>query len=270
MGFKNKFPDYETYDDSHFYMKEIPPIMDSLHGLIVRHCNGDRHILKAVVNIILSHVPTEVTSNWGWDWLIEDLESALRKIYKAKFHRFMDAIIEVTECLGSDFQDELNEILDENDFGYYIESWLGDYEWFLKEDGVAKTQEIITEATETIKDTCTKTEEHLRQILENLKQDTQRARKDAVRDALSAMETLLKKLSGEKDIEQATKWLRDQGWGTKTILRDGVSIWNNIHKEYPDVRHGNPEGREMEKEEALYWIERIITFINYINRRHKS
>ena len=95
--------------------------------------------------------------------------------------------------------------------------------------------------------------------------DEARARKDAVRDCLSALEAFLKRASGTQDIRAATRELRSLGIGPDAIVKDGLSIWDRIHELYPDVRHGEPTGSDMSKAEALYWVERITAYVRFLS-----
>ena len=84
---------------------------------------------------------------------------------------------------------------------------------------------------------------------------------------MSAMESMLKTITGEKDIKEATRKMRDDGtWGPDIIVKDGLSLWNRLHDMYPDVRHGNPEISQLTDEEALYWIERVTIYIKYLSK----
>ena len=87
---------------------------------------------------------------------------------------------------------------------------------------------------------------------------------------MSAMETLLKKLSSEKDIAAATKTLRSQGvWGIDEIVKDGLSIWSHLHRLHPDVRHGQANATDIDLEEAFFWIDRMTVFISYMVAKKK-
>lgn len=86
---------------------------------------------------------------------------------------------------------------------------------------------------------------------------------------MSAMESLLKQVTGESDIKDATTKLKNDTakWGIPDISKDGLSIWNRLHDLYPDVRHGNPVVSTIDKEAVYYWIERIMVFIQYITKK---
>ena len=61
-------------------------------------------------------------------------------------------------------------------------------------------------------------------------------------------------------------------WGPVEIAKDGNSIFNLLHKLYPDVRHGTQDAAtaEMTMEEAEYFVGRITTFVKYIVARAKK
>ncbi|MGA2281054.1 MAG: hypothetical protein ABSG80_12210 [Verrucomicrobiota bacterium] len=132
--------------------------------------------------------------------------------------------------------------------------------------GRTKTVEDTVSVLET---TFSQAMEHLNQALEHLQTpQNSRARKDGLRDCLSAMESVLKVITKTNDIKDATAALRaDHLWGHDAIVKDGLSIWNRVHELYPDVRHGQASGSELTDHECLYWVDRITTFVRFIARR---
>lgn len=108
--------------------------------------------------------------------------------------------------------------------------------------------------------------EHLEQAARQLMNlDDERARKDAVRDCLSAMESLLKTLTGTSDIKDATTALKKRNVGQEFMMKEGLAIWDHVHRLYPDVRHGQEAPSTMSKAAALYWVERALAFIRYVS-----
>ncbi len=106
----------------------------------------------------------------------------------------------------------------------------------------------------------------------------ERARKDAVRSCVDAMEALIKELGGDNEIGEATKQLKDdkdsQGnlkWGPVEIVKDGNNLFNELHRLYPDVRHGTQDfdTANMTMEEAEYFVGRVMVFMKYIAARAK-
>lgn len=112
--------------------------------------------------------------------------------------------------------------------------------------------------------------EHLEQAKKQLENsDNERARKDAVRDCASAMESMIKNYGNADDIKEASKQLRlMKTWGKDEIVKDGDAIFNTLHRLYPDLRHGSIETSQMTLEEALYWVDRITAYINYMVRKN--
>lgn len=79
------------------------------------------------------------------------------------------------------------------------------------------------------------------------------------------MESIINILGGTKNIGDSTKILRDtKRWGLDDIIKDGNTIFGKLHILYPDFRHGSTEMSTMSLNEALYWVGRITTFIDYI------
>ena len=273
MSFKKEHPEYLNYESNDFYVKKLPGnFMSSLEGFIARHCEGANQ-LKSVINDIASRIPCEMTHNWGWDFLIDDLSRYLRDFESVKFHKIMDFLSDFYDRFQNEIDLEVfNEFLEDLKIGYKLnyDSWAG-VSWELKEDVSVRTSGI-SETSEKVKDICAQTLEHLEQAKEHLSATkTDRDRKDALRDCMSAMESMLKTITGEKDIKEATRKMRDDGtWGPDIIVKDGLSLWNRLHDMYPDVRHGNPEISQLTDEEALYWIERVTIYIKYLSKMYKN
>lgn len=107
----------------------------------------------------------------------------------------------------------------------------------------------------------------------------ERARKDAVRSCVDAMEALIKELGTADEIGEATKHLKDAMdshgenlWGPAEIVKDGNNLFNLLHRLYPDVRHGTQDiaTADMTIEEAEYFVGRITTFMKYIAARARK
>ena len=116
----------------------------------------------------------------------------------------------------------------------------------------------------------------LRQFEDINKDD--RARKDAVRSCVDAMEALIKALGGENEIGEATKHLKNElnnqgehAWGPVELVKDGNSLFNLLHQLYPDVRHGTQDfiTTNMTMEEAEYFVGRVNIFMRYMGARAK-
>ena len=88
---------------------------------------------------------------------------------------------------------------------------------------------------------------------------------------MSAMESMMKSLTNKSDIKDATLDLRSTGaWGPQEIVKEGLSTWNRLHDLYPDIRHGQAAATFASEEEAIYWTDRITSFMRYMARRRKT
>lgn len=276
MSFRRDFPDYETYQDGPLYYKKVPqPVVAAVKGLILRIAESPQN-LKAICNDIASRVPCEPTQNWGWDWLVNDLDDMLEQLAARKLHKFMDFIYDLaSNHVSSEFIEDLNDIFEEYDFGYRIalddSRYGGDYYWDIYKEPERVEESVAVAVLET-EDVCAQTNAHLDQARGQLRtMGSQRAIKDALRDCLSAMEALVKKLGGSPELRASITALRgEKRWGPDIILRDGLGIWDRVHELHPDVRHGTPETSEITKEEALYWIDRLMAYVNYLSRRKRA
>ena len=86
------------------------------------------------------------------------------------------------------------------------------------------------------------------------------------------MEAVIKAYGNDDEIGNATKNLRgEQIWGLEDIVKEGNSIFNSMHRFYPDLRHGSTEVSTMPIEEAEYWIGRISNYLKYMQKMaHKN
>lgn len=81
------------------------------------------------------------------------------------------------------------------------------------------------------------------------------------------MEAVVKEYGHAPDIKQATKNLKDSHqWGLNDIVKQGDAIFNNMHRLYPDLRHGSTQVSSMSIEEAEYWIGRISVYLQYMKK----
>jgi len=236
--------------------------------------------MRAVANDLLSMAGKKETTNWEAAALKTEIRSACHVLCEANFDKFMDATLKAAERLykacpavsKAVLLCDFNEMFTDSNFGYTMReaTKAGKLAWTLRSQNPAGDGSL-TAAAEAVKDISEEAVEHLQQARSHLlTPDKQRSRKDAVRDAISAVESLLKKLSSEKDIADATKTLRSQGiWGTDEIVKDGYSIWNHLHRLYPDIRHGQANATDIDLEEAVFWIDRMMAFISYMVAKKK-
>lgn len=141
---------------------------------------------------------------------------------------------------------------------------------FIREYLAKENLQPLEETTRTVPDIYQQTLSHLVQARKHIFSiDDTRSRKDALRDCLSAMEALIKQICGINDIRNGIDYLMKNNVGPNAILRDGRSTWDRIQELYPDIRHGNATASDISDAEALYWIERILAFVNYLSRINK-
>lgn len=282
MGrFEQEFKNYEQYEDVDCYRKTVPNGMaDALAERLATVCGADGDptavsAMRAVANDLLSMAGKKETTNWEAGALRTEIRSACHVLCEAKFDKFMDATLKAAERLykecpaasKAEFLCDFNEMFTDSNFGYSMReaTKAGKLAWTLRSQNPGGDGSLEA-AAEAVKDISEEAVEHLQQARSHLlTPDRQRSRKDAVRDAMSAMEALLKKLSSEKDIAAATKTLRSQGvWGIDEIVKEGHSIWNHLHRLYPDIRHGQANATDIDFEEAVFWIDRMTAFIFYM------
>lgn len=269
MSFKNQHPDYKSYSSNLFYVNEFPDAFKrALEGFIVRACNNESNRLKYIINRIAGIIPMEVTECWSWDYLLNDLKYYIRKLAESDFYKTMDIISELYEGSSNITLDDLNEFLKQQNIGYILR---GVNQWDIRKDVEIKTGNLDS-AILKVSDICEQTMLHLEQAKNHIIQNnSDRGRKDAVRDCLSAMEALLKQITNTQEIGDATKKLKsDPEYGPDFIVKDGLSIWDRIHRNYPDIRHGSPKVTDLSEEECLYWVNRINCFIDYICKIYRK
>ncbi len=190
-----------------------------------------------------------------------------------KFYKLMDFLEDFAgHYLDGHGIEELNDLLKEYELGYRLyQSQPKGTTWELVAEVSQRTASVEAARVE-LRDSFELALEHLGQAVEHLKKaDTDRSRKDAVRDCMSAMESMMKSLAKQADIKDATTILRAEGsWGPQEIVKDALAIWNRLHDLYPDIRHGQSAAAPISEEESLYWTDRIIAFRRYMTRRKKT
>lgn len=287
MGrFEQEFKEYQNYDDRECYRKSVPAGMaESLAQVFATVCGADSDAstvdsLRNVANALFVMAGVKATDNWQASALRTDIKSAYHMLCAGRFAKFMDATLNAAERLykgrdaggRTDLLRELNDVFARANFGYTLRSvdttdrlaWEGRFD-------AAAGIEALSAAAAALKDISHEALEHIEQAKGHLTtSDKSRSRKDAVRDAMSALEAMTKKLANESEFDRATKKLRDEGvWGSDTIVKDGHSTWNFLHKHHPDIRHGHATGSDIDLEEAIYWIDRITTFVKYMAARKR-
>ena len=120
--------------------------------------------------------------------------------------------IKVTKCLSIIVTDITRK---SNNF---IREYLANENASPIEEAIKNTQNIYEQA-----------HSHLVQARKHIvDMSDQRSRKDTLRDCVSAMEALVKNITGANDLKDAIKNLKDQRYSRDTILRDGLTIWQGL------------------------------------------
>lgn len=270
MGFKHQHPNYKSYTSESFYLTDFPNDFNrSLEGFIIRLCNDEGNLLKHIINKIAAIIPMEVTDNYSWNYLLNDLKYYIRKLMENELYKIMDFLSELYEMSYYYITlDDFNDFLEEQSIGYSLN---GNKTWDIRED-VKITTENIDNTIVKVSDICEQTMLHLEQAKSHIIQnDNDRDRKDAVRDALSAMEALLKEITNANSVKEAIKLMRNiKIYGADFIVKEGLVLWDILQENYRDLRHGNPDISDLSYEECLYLVDRINCYINYICSIYKK
>lgn len=272
-NFKNDIPSFKSYrDNGGLYFSTIPSSVWSGFSGLIRRSAKDATTLKAILNTFAEIIPTNPTSNWGFGWLeneIPDYVSTIRRnVDEGKINKFFDCLAVLVE-VGELTVDNINEFLEDTSLGYevYEDVVTRKMKWCLRE-GTSSVVEDITSTQNAVKSVSKQAYEEFARAKESLKDAAdERARKDAVRSCVSAMEAVVKEYGKDSDIKVASRNLRSsKNWGNDDIVKQGDSIFNTIHRLYPDLRHGSTQTSTMSIEEAEYWIGRISVYLQYMKK----
>lgn len=288
MGqFKQDFKNYESYQDDEFYKKTVPDgLPAALAQIFTNTCevNGDQEVIRrliSVANDLSVALGERHTTNWDIGALRSEIKSSCCILCEKKFDRFMDGVRKASESLcktisnssKGHFLDNINTLFDDTNFGYILrqnDNDPGKLIWEARWKAAAGVSAL--ESASSTLTTLPEALEHIQQAKDHLlRPDEPRSRKDSVRDAMSAMEAMLKRLANKDDIKKAIRQLKEEGcWGLHVIVKDGLTIWDHLHRFYPDLRHGQQNSSEIDLDEALYWLSRMSTYINYMADKAKS
>jgi len=286
MGqFAQQFKDYAQYSDGDCYRKSVPAnLSSSLAELLVAACGPDGEASTAttmskVANDLLAMAGKKPTTNWDTGSLKAEMRSAYQILEESPFDKFMDATLNAVQRLynahpsaQTTLLDKINDTLLSANMGYTVRSVDGTdrLAWEARAEAAAGVASLNATAA-AVADVSKEALDHLEQAKSHLLSPaSSRSRKDAVRDAMSAMEAMVKKLAGKSDYDDACKRLRDEKvWGNDQIVKEAQSVWGFLHKHHPDVRHGQPSGTDITLEEAIYWIDRITAYVRYIASRRR-
>ncbi|PGR92417.1 hypothetical protein [Bacillus thuringiensis] len=272
MKFLEQHPNYTTYTHEKHDMSSLPfTIRWSELNALVHGClsacpedekEGNTYILQHALATELQASPCEYT-NYGY--MKNEIVQVLIKS-RSQFSSFMDGlsvIIRVTQELK-----RINEFLQDNSIGYIAEWEFGTVRW-RKSDGTENQIDAIDEALETPPNDFQNTKAYIKQAIIQLHDAQDKSiLKDKLRDALSAIEAYVKYVSGEPSIYCSVNILEDRIEApNQSFIREGAEFWRQIHEIHPDIRHRNDSVSDLELPEALYYIERLMCYLEYIHRK---
>lgn len=271
MSFRDDNPNWKAYSNASKHMNTVPSVAFSeLNGLIRRSANNADE-LKNLLNGFAEIIPCEPTQNWGWNFLENDIPTFVdaleSKVSKGRFPVFMDCLAILVDR-GDLLLEDINDFLEDNNIGYRAEySFSHRVIWHpLEGNGTIEQLEEVQTAILSVSQQACDEIRRARKSLEDT--DDERAIKDALRSCVSAMEAVVKELGHDDEIGNATKNLRNENtWGNDEIVKEGNSIFNTMHRLYPDLRHGSTESSSLTLNEAEYWIGRILNYLQYIDRQ---
>ncbi|MEN0645548.1 hypothetical protein MKY91_20495 [Alkalicoccobacillus gibsonii] len=196
--------------------------------------------------------------------LIPEFDSQIRGLDDYDLPVIMDSIAKLTKDLFD--LDSTNELLEKHNIGFFLERDRSRIIWRVKDD-VENIDDSITTAIEELPPKTKTVLKELLQAKEYLKNhDDSRYLKDTLAKAISGLEAYSSHLTGERKIKDATHKLKQDGRFNHHIVRDITSMWSSINEVYPDVRHGSDIEYDLPFEDAMYWIDRIMSQISYLNR----
>lgn len=284
LKFEEKFPHFKDLKNIGLYYTKIPKkFLDDLQGLIIRQYYPVYH-LYSLCQLLSQLIPSkpiaiyysEENEEWIEYLLLEELDKQLLKL-SSNFPRFMDFLAWLyIKILDTEDRIDFDDLLQKYGIGYKLNKVDEDfYEW----DRLEKTDyelyilDKIKHVEEEASNTSKQIIQHLHSIRKNLiRASNEREIKNALRDALSALEAYLKQKTNTTEIKDSVKELVNKNILEKTIIRYALKIWHDCHKLYPDLRHGTSDVHEssITKEESLFWIGEIMNYILLIHNTFKK
>lgn len=277
VKFKDIFPEYKSYSNDDYLMNYVTDsllreIGQTLPILLIDRKQVKKNLsldgtLQNMCNVVSLYTNNENTAHWGYNFIIKDFHAQLKDFKHVRFDKFMNAMLELSN-FDETFKDALNDIFEDHGLGYKLTRDF-DKPWVCINPAVG----MVVDMDEVILSTdelCKQTAEHIRQAKQQLTRVQElRARKDAIRDCLSAMEALMKHLTDAKDIDNADDTMRKNPdkWGQAFIVRDGIKLWNMFHNKYKDIRHGDFDISKISYNEAVYFIDQLMAYVKYISAK---
>ena len=214
MSFKENLPDYKSYNNGKVYMNVVPSgAWSEFSGLILKAASSDSDFVL-ILNHFAEIIPCEPAKTWSGSFLGEESQEFVRriksKVDKGHFDIFMDCLA-VLNTIGQLSKDDVNEFLEDNEIGYRMEMDLFTRKpiWTLKDDATTSV-ENINEAQNSVIGVSQQAYEEFEMAKKSLQSASdERARKDAVRSCVSAMEAIVKEYGEDNEIGNATKNLKN-------------------------------------------------------------
>ncbi|HFU7058086.1 TPA: hypothetical protein ACGN81_005179 [Bacillus cereus] len=270
MAFIEDHPHYSTYRHEKWYCDEIPRgISKDIHNLIYSYLLKDpdeaMHVAVEILHKIQIIAKLSIKQYLSFEDINYEIKQTLTILEEKEVPDYASALEVILSTFG--FADELNQIFEDNNFGYTVSAGRYGINWMLREDTTIIVEQI-EEVIEDIPNQYQNTIGHLHQAIGQLNSlENERARKDALRDCISAVEGYIKSITGTDNFPAADTALSEKIDGEPFILRDGLKIWKQIHRVYPDVRHGNNETvSNLSEDELSYYIDRLMIYIKFINK----
>ncbi|MGN7312675.1 hypothetical protein ACTHQ4_16415 [Alkalicoccobacillus gibsonii] len=262
---------YDHLESENYEVNSIPyKFFADFKGLLtsrMRKRFGDEEIyseMHRAIDIISVSKDEGMVDTGGWN-IVNELESQIRSLDKFELYVVMDTIKELTENF-LDYEEDTNELLRNHEIGFILKYELRNLKWFAREE-VENFADSLTSAIESLPPETKTVLKDLSQAKEYLKNhDDLRYRKDTLAKAISGLEAYASQLSGKKNIRDACSVLKQDDRFQSHIVNDIVSIWGTINQAYPDVRHGSHKEYDLTFEDTVYWIDRIMAQISYLNR----
>jgi hypothetical protein len=283
LKFEEKFPHFRDLKNIGLYYTKFPvKLLDDLQGLIIRQYYSAYH-LYSLCQLLSQLIPSkpiaiypEADEEWTEYLLLEELDKKLLKL-SSNFPRFMDFLAWLyIKILNTEDRIDFNDLLQKYGIGYKLDEVEEDfYEWnrLEKTDYELYVLDKIKHVEKEASDTSKQIIQHLYSTRKNLiKAINNREIKNALRDALSALEAYLKQTTNTTEIKNSVKEFENKDILKKSIVRYALKIWHDCHILYPDLRHGTSDAHEssITKEEALFWIGEIMNYILLIENVFKN
>lgn len=270
MAFIEQHPHYITYRNENFSCDTVPvgmskDIYNLIYSYLLKDTENAHYDATEILHQIQLVAKTSIKQYLSFDDVNYEIKRTLTTLEQNELSDYMDALDCILLKFG--FDADLNDVFERNQFGYVVSVSRFGVIWELREDTtiiVGQIEEVI----EDIPDQYQNTIGHLNQAIGQLKSlNNERARKDALRDCISAVEGYIKSITETENFPAADTALSQKIDGESFILRDGIKMWKHIHKVYPDVRHGNNEDvSKLSEDELSYYIDRLMIYIRFINK----